>query len=87
MNPDSVKGKKSNLFSSINIFNFLKGPWTAEEDLKVIELVQMYGPQKWTFVANHLPGRIGKQCRERYLNLKPKQIKIHPFKYLDGTII
>jgi len=25
----------------------------------------MYGPQKWTFVANHLPGRIGKQCRER----------------------
>lgn len=42
-----------------------KGPWTEEEDLKVIELVQMYGPQKWTFVANHLPGRIGKQCRER----------------------
>lgn len=26
------------------------------------------GPQKWTQIANHLPGRIGKQCRERWHN-------------------
>ena len=28
-------------------------------------LVAQHGPQKWTIIAEHLPGRIGKQCRER----------------------
>eukprot|EP00359_Climacostomum_virens_P008363 CAMPEP_0204907612 /NCGR_PEP_ID=MMETSP1397-20131031/6728_1 /ASSEMBLY_ACC=CAM_ASM_000891 /TAXON_ID=49980 /ORGANISM="Climacostomum Climacostomum virens, Strain Stock W-24" /LENGTH=268 /DNA_ID=CAMNT_0052076833 /DNA_START=280 /DNA_END=1086 /DNA_ORIENTATION=- len=33
-----------------------------------MELVNKHGPQKWTFIASHLPGRIGKQCRERWHN-------------------
>lgn len=45
-----------------------KGPWTAEEDKTVLEVVKLYGPQKWTKIASFLPGRIGKQCRERYHN-------------------
>ena len=36
------------------------GPWTAEEDLLVARLVKVNGPQKWTYIAGHLPGRIGK---------------------------
>ncbi|CAG9318980.1 unnamed protein product [Blepharisma stoltei] len=44
------------------------GPWTAEEDLMVIKLVNKYGPQKWSHIAKSLPGRIGKQCRERWHN-------------------
>jgi hypothetical protein len=31
----------------------------------IIELVGKYGAQKWAFIASQLPGRIGKQCRER----------------------
>lgn len=38
-----------------------------EEDKKVIELVEKHGPEKWSYIASFLPGRIGKQCRERYL--------------------
>jgi hypothetical protein len=31
------------------------------------------GPHKWTYIAANLPGRIGKQCRERWHNhLNPK---------------
>jgi myb proto-oncogene protein len=26
------------------------------------------GPRKWSQIAQHLPGRIGKQCRERWHN-------------------
>lgn len=44
------------------------GPWTADEDCLVMKLVENYGPQKWTYIAEHLPGRIGKQCRERWHN-------------------
>ncbi|XP_044585661.1 myb protein isoform X1 [Cotesia glomerata] len=46
----------------------VKGPWTKEEDEKVVELVERYGPKKWTLIARHLKGRIGKQCRERWHN-------------------
>ncbi|GJQ80225.1 putative RNA polymerase II transcription regulator recruiting protein [Trypoxylus dichotomus] len=46
----------------------VKGPWTKEEDEKVKELVKKYGPKKWTLIARHLKGRIGKQCRERWHN-------------------
>jgi Myb-like DNA-binding domain len=37
-----------------------------QEDEKIIELVDKYGPTKWSVIAKQLPGRIGKQCRERY---------------------
>jgi len=46
----------------------VKGPWTAEEDRKVMELVKKYGAKKWSLIASNLPGRIGKQCRERWHN-------------------
>ncbi|XP_063631814.1 myb-related protein B-like isoform X1 [Cydia splendana] len=53
----------------------VKGPWTKEEDEKVVELVQKYGPKKWTVIARHLKGRIGKQCRERWHNHLNPSIK------------
>ncbi|KAL4295595.1 hypothetical protein GQ457_12G020600 [Hibiscus cannabinus] len=46
----------------------VKGPWTKEEDELIIELVNKFGPKKWSTIAQHLPGRIGKQCRERWHN-------------------
>ncbi|KAL4354493.1 hypothetical protein GQ457_06G007440 [Hibiscus cannabinus] len=48
--------------------DLVKGPWTREEDDKIIELVSKYGPTKWSVIAKSLPGRIGKQCRERWHN-------------------
>lgn len=57
--------------------SLVKGPWTEEEDRLVLHLVETNGPQKWTQIAEHLPGRIGKQCRERWHNhLNPKIKKI-----------
>lgn len=55
--------------------NLKKGPWSKEEDEKVIELVNKHGPQKWSFIATHLDGRIGKQCRERWHNHLDPNIK------------
>ena len=45
--------------------NLRKGPWTAEEDEKIIELVKKHGAKQWTTIAEALDGRTGKQCRER----------------------
>ncbi|KAF2537136.1 hypothetical protein F2Q68_00022924, partial [Brassica cretica] len=46
----------------------VKGPWTKEEDEMIVQLIQKYGPKKWSTIARFLPGRIGKQCRERWHN-------------------
>lgn len=46
----------------------IKGPWSKEEDDVIIELVKKFGAKKWSTIAQHLPGRIGKQCRERWHN-------------------
>lgn len=44
--------------------------------MKVVELVALHGPKKWTLIATHLEGRIGKQCRERWHNhLNPEIVK------------
>ncbi|CAK88229.1 unnamed protein product (macronuclear) [Paramecium tetraurelia] len=56
-----------------------KKPWTDYEDTQVMQLVEQYGPHKWTFIASKLPGRIGKQCRERWHNHLNPLIKKNPW--------
>ncbi|KAM4551895.1 myb-related protein A-like [Odontesthes bonariensis] len=46
----------------------VKGPWTQDEDRRVMELVQKYGMKRWSLIAKHLHTRNGKQCRERWHN-------------------
>lgn len=66
----------------------VKGPWTAEEDRKVVELVEKYGAKKWSLIASNLPGRIGKQCRERWHNhLNPEISKEAWKEEEDRTIL
>lgn len=36
-----------------------------QEDERIAQLVAQYGAKKWSIIAQNLPGRIGKQCRER----------------------
>ena len=45
-----------------------KGPWTEQEDKKLIELVEKFGAEKWAYISKFFPDRIGKQCRERWFN-------------------
>ncbi|CAM9866931.1 unnamed protein product [Chrysoparadoxa australica] len=42
-----------------------KGQWTAEEDSRLLALVNQ-GFKNWGLLAEHMPGRISKQCRERW---------------------
>ena len=45
----------------------VKGQWSASEDEKIIEC-RKQGMVKWSKIATHIPGREGKQCRERWIN-------------------
>ncbi|VAH02473.1 unnamed protein product [Triticum turgidum subsp. durum] len=45
-----------------------KGSWAMEEDTLLRAKVQEFGKGRWAKVALYLPGRSGKQCRERWIN-------------------
>jgi len=53
----------------------VKGPWTTEEDQKLIAWVKAEGPTKWAQCANFIKGRSGKQCRERWFNSLNPNVK------------
>ncbi|CAB9515252.1 Myb-related protein A [Seminavis robusta] len=51
-------------------------PWSTEEDDKLMELVRVNGATSWTAHSKAIPGRSGKQCRERWHNhLDPAVVK------------
>merc|ERR1711981_281699 len=56
-----------------------KRQWTEEEDRIVCEHVRKLGPRKWSKIAANLPGRIGKQCRERWHNHLNPDIRKTPW--------
>ncbi|CAM0957709.1 unnamed protein product [Alopecurus aequalis] len=47
-----------------------KAAWTTEEDETLTQAVGEHGHEhrKWAKISQHLPGRSGKQCRERWVN-------------------
>jgi len=65
LNPDLIKGR---------------GSWTSEEDELLRKTVERYGPKKWcAVIAPNLPGRMGKQCRERWFNTLDPSLKKGPW--------
>ena len=53
----------------------IKGPWTYEEDRKLLKWIQSEGPCKWSLCSDTIPGRSGKQCRERWFNALNPEVK------------
>mmetsp|Transcript_37678 Transcript_37678/g.117872 ORF Transcript_37678/g.117872 Transcript_37678/m.117872 type:complete len:547 (-) Transcript_37678:1794-3434(-) len=66
-----------------------KGPWQAAEDEVVRDMVIRHGvgKVKWSDIAALLPGRIGKQCRERWFNHLDPSISKAPWTEEEDTII
>ena len=52
----------------------VKGRWTVDEDNTIVSCIAA-GITKWSEIAEKIPGRIGKQCRERWFNQLDPSIK------------
>jgi hypothetical protein len=54
---------------SMHIGAWKKNCWSAEEDLRLRELIIACGPKvRWSIIGEQMEGRSGKQCRERWHN-------------------
>jgi hypothetical protein len=45
-----------------------KAKWSPDEDQVLLGLIQEHGAHHWNQLAEAIPGRTGKQCRERWLS-------------------
>jgi hypothetical protein len=46
----------------------VRGSWTLQEDQMIQQWARARGPAQWALLAQQMPGRIAKQCRERWCN-------------------
>ena len=63
------------------------GPWTPAEDVVLLSAVKEGGPRNWSIIAKRLPGRIGKQCRERWHNHLDPEISKRAWTEEEDVII
>ena len=66
--PNKTPHQVSDRWAKVLNPNLQKGSWTGAEDLIIVDWVRDNGPKGWGALAEKLPGRISKQCRERYHN-------------------
>ncbi|XP_034562187.1 myb-related protein A isoform X2 [Notolabrus celidotus] len=85
--PGRTDGQCQHRWQKVLNPELVKGPWTKAEDQKVIDLVHKYGPKRWSVIAKHLQGRIGKQCRERWHNHLNPEVKKSSWTQEEDRII
>ncbi|CAN4097068.1 unnamed protein product [Withania somnifera] len=65
-----------------------KGPWTQEEDLKLIQYIQVHGPGNWRSLPKNAGlERCGKSCRLRWTNYLRPDIKRGRFSFEEEETI
>ncbi len=51
-----------------------RNPWKPSEDMKLLDLVKVYG-ECWAMISSKMNDRTGKQIRDRYLNILRPNLK------------
>lgn len=87
MGPESLKALGRDVQSASKRKTGPKA-WTKEEDTLLLSIVQsMRMPMKWSLVAQSLPERTGKQCRERYVNHLNPRLKVSDWTPVEDSTI
>ena len=56
-----------------------KKKFTPEEDKIIIEQVKARGEKGWKHIAENVPGRTARQCRERWVNYLSPNVSLAPW--------
>lgn len=64
-----------------------RGPWHADEDQNLLDLVQKQGPNNWVRISQHMQHRTPKQCRERYHQNLKQSLNHDPITHQEGEMI
>nr|QIG55693.1 MYB transcription factor [Paeonia suffruticosa] len=65
----------------------IKGPWSAEEDRVLTQLVEKHGARNWSLISRYIKGRSGKSCRLRWCNQLSPNVEHRPFSPAEDETI
>jgi len=85
--PRAFPARKRSEANSVPSRARVKGPWRSDEDDKLRDLVVKLGPRRWSLIASQIPGRTGKQARERWLNQLSPSLARAPWTPQEDRII
>lgn len=61
--------------------------FTKEEDERLRQIVTHFGDQDWAVIADQMPGRNQRQCRERWLNYLSPHVNKEPFTIEEDQLL
>lgn len=65
----------------------VKAKFTEEEDKKIMDIVREQGARAWRRIAEQIPGRTARQCRERWMNYLSPDVKHSPWTLQEDELI
>ncbi|WOH05976.1 hypothetical protein DCAR_0625399 [Daucus carota subsp. sativus] len=65
----------------------IRGPWSAEEDKILSQLVERFGAKNWSLISKYIKGRSGKSCRLRWCNQLSPDVQHRPFSQAEDEMI
>ena len=77
--PDKTQQQVLDRWNKVLNPELIKGSWTTQEDEIITQWVTDHGPRNWSTLAATLPGRLGKQCRERWVNNLSPELTHQPW--------
>lgn len=81
------KTPKSAIESSSDLVRNHKRKFTPEEDRKLINLIARQGAKKWDRIALSMPGRTGRQCRDRFHNYLDPSLSNGPWTKEEDNLL
>ena len=74
------------------IKSFIKGPnsrrnFTKEEDARLLYLVEHFGTKNWHIIAEMMPFRNIRQCRDRFRNYLSPEINLKPWTLEEDLLL
>lgn len=67
--------------------NLSRTKFSAAEDELLRKTVQKYGAKKWNTIAQHLPGRTARQCRDRFQNYLSPDLTNGPWSHEEDLLL
>lgn len=64
-----------------------KQRWSDDETSRLEEIVGRYGPQNWSGIAQFIPGRSAKQCRERWRTFCDPEFNKDTWSHADEQLL
>lgn len=61
--------------------------FTKEEDDRLKSLVSQFGTKCWEEISRYMPGRCGRQCRDRYNNYLVENLYKGPWKFDEDKFV